>query len=73
MNLIFSFIFKLLIRLYQRLISPFFPAKCRYIPTCSEYGIKAINKYGPWKGCYLVLKRIFRCHPFGGQGFDPVP
>ncbi len=73
MNLIFSFIFKLLIRLYQRLISPFFSAKCRYTPTCSEYGIKAINKYGPWKGFYLVLKRVLRCHPFGGQGFDPVP
>jgi hypothetical protein len=73
MNFIFSFFFRTVIVIYQRVISPFLPARCRYTPTCSVYGIQAINKHGPWKGVFLVIKRIFSCHPFGGKGFDPVP
>ena len=63
-----------LIHLYQRCISPAFPGKCRFRPTCSEYAIEAIQKYGAAKGVYLALRRILRCHPFyKGDIFDPVP
>ena len=63
-----------LIRVYQRCISPAFPGKCRFRPTCSEYAIEAIRKYGAMKGTYLALRRILRCHPFyKGDIFDPVP
>ena len=65
--------FLLLIRLYQYLLSPIFSASCRYSPTCSQYGVEAIRKYGPFKGGWLTLKRIARCHPWGGHGYDPVP
>ena len=69
----FGFLFLLLIRGYQYLISPMTGAACRYSPTCSEYGAQAIRKYGPFKGGWLTLKRIGRCHPWGGHGHDPVP
>ena len=49
------------------------PARCRYTPTCSEYGLQAIQKYGPFKGGWLTLKRMGSCHPWGGHGHDPVP
>ena len=62
-----------LIRFYQRCISPLTPAACRYTPTCSQYALEAIRKYGPLKGCWLAAKRIARCHPWGGSGYDPVP
>ncbi|MDR3338571.1 MAG: membrane protein insertion efficiency factor YidD [Candidatus Symbiothrix sp.] len=58
---------------YKYCISPFTPASCRYTPTCSEYALQAIKKYGPFKGVWLATKRILRCHPWGGQGYDPVP
>ncbi len=58
--------------LYQNLISPFFPSSCRFHPTCSEYTKLAILKYGMFKGCYLGIKRILKCHPFGGSGNDPL-
>ena len=62
------------IKFYQRAISPFFPARCRYVPTCSQYAVEAIEKYGPWKGGWLALKRFLRCHPFSKRDmFDPVP
>ncbi len=61
------------IRLYQLTLSYFFGRSCRYLPTCSEYAQIAIQKYGPWRGTILALKRIARCHPWGGDGFDPVP
>jgi uncharacterized protein len=61
------------IRFYQGAISPYFPATCRYNPTCSEYGVQAIKKHGPLKGGWLTVKRIGSCHPFGGSGYDPVP
>ena len=63
-----------IIRFYQRKISPAFPARCRYCPTCSAYAYEAIQKYGAVKGGYLALKRFLRCHPFyKGDYFDPVP
>ena len=62
-----------LIRLYQWIISPMLGPKCRFTPTCSTYALQAIEKYGPFKGLWLALKRISRCHPFGGSGYDPVP
>ncbi|MBQ9470856.1 MAG: membrane protein insertion efficiency factor YidD [Bacteroidales bacterium] len=63
----------LLVRLYQTLISPLFPASCRFTPTCSSYAIEALQKYGLLKGSYLTIKRLLRCHPWGGSGYDPVP
>jgi uncharacterized protein len=69
----FSFPFILLIKLYQVIISPWLGNKCRYTPTCSHYGIQALRKYGPIKGLWLTIKRIARCHPWGGHGYDPVP
>ncbi|MFN8770839.1 MAG: membrane protein insertion efficiency factor YidD [Neisseriaceae bacterium] len=63
----------LLIRCYQLCISPLLPKSCRYIPTCSEYAIAAISKYGIIYGSYLSAKRILSCHPFGSSGYDPVP
>ncbi len=66
-------IFRLVIRGYQRLVSPFFPAACRYRPTCSQYAAEAIQLHGGLKGFWLALRRIGRCHPWGGSGFDPVP
>jgi putative membrane protein insertion efficiency factor len=65
--------FIFLIRFYQGGISPFFPATCRYTPSCSEYGVQALKKHGPWKGGWLTLKRFGSCHPWGGSGYDPVP
>ncbi len=62
-----------IIWVYQHLISPLTPASCRYSPTCSQYALEAIGKYGPFKGAWLGLKRIGRCHPWGGHGYDPVP
>lgn len=62
-----------IIRFYQQCISPLTPPACRYTPTCSQYAIEAIQKYGPFKGGWLALKRILRCNPFGGSGYDPVP
>jgi len=66
-------LFLLLIKGYQYLISPLLGSSCRYTPTCSQYGVEAIKKYGPFKGGWLTLKRIGRCNPFGGHGHDPVP
>ncbi|MGF7231875.1 membrane protein insertion efficiency factor YidD [Arachidicoccus sp.] len=62
-----------LIKFYQLAISPMLPATCRFTPTCSQYGIEAFKKYGLLKGFWLTLKRIIRCHPHGGSGYDPVP
>lgn len=63
-----------LIRFYQRAISPWFPARCRFTPTCSAYAMEAINKYGAGKGSYLAFRRFCRCHPFyKGDYYDPVP
>lgn len=67
-------LFLSLIRFYQRSISPYFPGRCRFIPTCSAYAMEAINKYGAGKGLFLAIKRLLRCHPFyKGDPYDPVP
>jgi putative membrane protein insertion efficiency factor len=66
-------IFLLLIKIYQYLVSPILPNACRYTPTCSQYGVEAIKRHGPFKGGWLTLKRISRCNPWGGHGHDPVP
>lgn len=65
--------FIVLVRMYQNFISPLTPATCRYQPTCSHYTIEALQKHGLFKGGGLSLKRIFSCHPWGGNGYDPVP
>ncbi|NLK08872.1 MAG: membrane protein insertion efficiency factor YidD [Firmicutes bacterium] len=62
----------LFIRLYQLCISPLFPARCRFYPSCSEYGREAVEKYGVFKGTGLLGKRILRCHPWSRGGYDPV-
>ncbi len=61
------------IKLYQWLISPLLPHSCRFTPSCSAYAIESFRKHGIWKGFYLAVKRIMRCHPWGGHGYDPVP
>ena len=73
MKRIISLSFQAIIICYKVVVSPLFSARCRYTPTCSQYGLEAIKKYGPYKGAGLVIKRIFNCHPWGGKGYDPVP
>ncbi|NUF09921.1 membrane protein insertion efficiency factor YidD [Snodgrassella sp. ESL0324] len=62
-----------LIRFYQYAISPLLSPRCRYNPTCSQYAVLALQKYGVMKGSWLAIKRICRCHPWGGCGHDPLP
>ncbi len=69
--LIFPLVF--LIKFYQMCISPFTPSACRFTPTCSQYALEALRKHGLFKGSWLALRRILRCHPWGGSGYDPVP
>lgn len=61
------------IRIYQCCISPMFPPSCRFTPTCSQYAVEAITRHGAVKGLWLTVKRLCRCHPWGGSGYDPVP
>ncbi|MHA6260226.1 membrane protein insertion efficiency factor YidD [Sporosarcina sp. CAU 1771] len=63
----------LLIKFYQKAISPLTPPSCRFYPTCSHYGLEAIEKHGALKGSWLLTRRISKCHPFHEGGFDPVP
>ncbi len=68
-----SAVASMLIRLYQWCVSPFMAPHCRYLPTCSDYAQEALAEHGPAAGGWLALRRICRCHPWGGSGFDPVP
>jgi putative membrane protein insertion efficiency factor len=61
------------IRIYKRVLSPLLPPACRFVPTCSEYAMQALEKYGLIKGLYLSVRRVLRCHPFHPGGYDPVP
>jgi putative membrane protein insertion efficiency factor len=70
---IFSFLIVVSVKFYQAAISPWLGKSCRYQPTCSRYMIEAVEKWGPLKGFWLGIKRIGRCHPWGGDGYDPVP
>jgi hypothetical protein len=70
---VIGYIFIILIKIYQYFISPLIGASCRYTPTCSQYGVEAMKKYGAFKGGWLTLKRIASCNPWGGHGEDPVP
>lgn len=62
-----------LISLYRRWLSPLLGPRCRFIPSCSAYGLEAISRHGPWRGSWLTLRRLLRCHPFTPCGCDPVP
>ena len=66
-------LFQFLIRAYQLLLSPFLGNHCRFTPSCSQYATEAIGKYGIFKGSWMALKRLGRCHPFCEGGYDPVP
>jgi putative membrane protein insertion efficiency factor len=68
-----SLVLLVLIRAYQLLISPLLPPSCRYFPTCSDYARQAVTRHGPLAGGWLAVKRLARCHPWGGLGYDPVP
>ncbi len=72
-NHLLSSFFILVIKLYQVTLSPFLGRQCRYLPTCSNYGIEAITKHGAFKGGWLTIKRLLSCNPWGGSGYDPVP
>ncbi|MDR5693773.1 MAG: membrane protein insertion efficiency factor YidD [Armatimonadota bacterium] len=61
------------IRGYQRFLSPYLPPSCRFYPSCSQYALEAVSKYGAIRGLWLALRRLLRCHPFHPGGFDPVP
>ncbi len=68
-----TLILKGAIRLYQLVISPALGPRCRYLPTCSDYAMEAVERHGPLTGTWLTVKRLARCHPWGGSGLDPVP
>jgi len=70
---LFVWLLLLPIYFYKVAISPLTPPSCRYTPSCSTYAVEAIRKHGPLKGLYLAVRRILRCHPWGGSGYDPVP
>lgn len=70
---LFMWLLLLPIYFYKVAISPLTPPSCRYTPSCSTYAVEAIRKHGPLRGLYLAVRRILRCHPWGGSGYDPVP
>ena len=73
LNKIVIFPFILIIRAYQLVISPILGSNCRFMPTCSEYALESLKAYGLIKGIYLTIKRIGKCHPWGSNGYDPIP
>lgn len=72
-ELVAGFAIQALIRAYQLLVAPLLPSSCRYYPTCSHYAAEAVAVHGPWRGLLLAMRRLLRCHPWGGSGYDPVP
>lgn len=62
-----------LVQTYRYLISPWLGRRCRFYPSCSEYAVEALHRHGPWRGSWLTVRRVGRCHPFHPGGFDPVP
>lgn len=70
---VFTRVMLAIIRFYRRGISPFTPPSCRFTPTCSAYAEEAVGRYGAWRGGWLALRRLLKCHPFGPSGYDPVP
>ncbi len=73
MRQLISVLLKSIILFYKGAISPLFLPRCRYTPSCSEFALQSIKKYGPYKGLWLSIKRLSKCHPLGGNGHDPVP
>ena len=73
LNKVVTFPLLILIRGYQLIISPLLGSNCRFMPTCSEYAIDSLRSHGLIKGSYLTIKRIGKCHPWGGHGYDPIP
>ena len=69
----FGFAIGGMIRGYQLLVAPILPPSCRYYPSCSHYAAEAVKVHGPWQGSLLAMRRLLRCHPWGGSGYDPVP
>lgn len=68
-----SWLLRAAIRAYQLLLAPVLPSSCRYYPSCSHYAADAIGRHGPWRGSGLAIRRLLRCQPWGGSGYDPVP
>ncbi|HJM51648.1 MAG TPA: membrane protein insertion efficiency factor YidD [Alphaproteobacteria bacterium] len=68
-----ALLLRALVMAYRYLLSPLLPAGCRYAPSCSEYALEALARHGGWRGGWLALRRILRCHPLAGWGYDPVP
>ena len=68
-----SLVLRALIRAYQLFVSPVLGPRCRYLPTCSEYAAEAVMRHGAGRGVWLAVRRLLRCHPWGGSGYDPVP
>lgn len=62
-----------LVKGYQAMVSPFLPSSCRHAPSCSEYAVEALSRHGAWRGSWLTIKRVSRCHPWHAGGYDPVP
>ena len=73
MNRLAQWVLVAMVRFYQLAISPFFPPACRFTPSCSAYAREALTRHGACRGFFLTLKRLARCHPWGGSGYDPVP
>ena len=72
-NKIFIYPLIFIIKIYQFILSPLIGQNCRYLPTCSEYAIESLKLHGLLRGSFFAIRRILKCHPFGGHGFDPIP